>query len=262
MPAVPEPLDRQPRVRRCREPLRDRAVTAPASTSPIGDRRQPAEPVRGPARRRRGHPDTPHRPGRALRSQDLRTSADPVTLDGSVIKINPTTGRRPGQQPERLELRPEHPPDHRPGPAQPVPVRDLARQRALDRRRRLERVGGAQPDADPAGLGGQLRLALLRGGREAERLRLGQPEHLREPLHRGRDRRPGDRPGAHLQPLRSGGPRRELLERQLLGRRGRLLRHRPVSRAPTTRRCSSPTTRAIASGSSATAPAAPPTRPR
>ena len=30
--------------------------------------------------------------GGALRSQDLRTSADPVTLDGSVIKINPTTG--------------------------------------------------------------------------------------------------------------------------------------------------------------------------
>jgi PKD repeat protein/glucose/arabinose dehydrogenase len=30
--------------------------------------------------------------GGALRSQDLRTPADPVTLDGSVIRVNPTTG--------------------------------------------------------------------------------------------------------------------------------------------------------------------------
>ena len=30
--------------------------------------------------------------GGALRSQDLRTSADPVTLDGSVIRIDPDTG--------------------------------------------------------------------------------------------------------------------------------------------------------------------------
>ena len=186
------------------------------------------EPVRGPTRRRRGRADAAHGQGGALRSQDLRTSARPGDARRHGDQDQPGDWRGPAQQPQRLELRPEHTPDHRPGPAQPVPVRDLARQRALGRRRRLGRVGGAQPDADPAGLGGQLRLALLRGGREAGRLRLGQPEHLREPLQRGRDRRPRDRPGAHLQPLRSGGPGRELPERELFGCRGRLLRHRPV----------------------------------
>ena len=35
----------------------------------------------------------PTNEGGALRSQDLRTPADPVTLDGSVIRINPNTGQ-------------------------------------------------------------------------------------------------------------------------------------------------------------------------
>ena len=35
----------------------------------------------------------PANEGGALRSQDLRTPADPVTLDGSVIRINPNTGQ-------------------------------------------------------------------------------------------------------------------------------------------------------------------------
>ena len=30
--------------------------------------------------------------GGQLRSQDLRTSGDPVTLDGTIIRINPDTG--------------------------------------------------------------------------------------------------------------------------------------------------------------------------
>src|SRR5439155_16304097 len=30
--------------------------------------------------------------GGALRSQDLQTSGDPVTLDGSVIRVDPSTG--------------------------------------------------------------------------------------------------------------------------------------------------------------------------
>ncbi len=37
-------------------------------------------------------PDPPNEGG-ALRSQDLRTPADPVTLDGSIIRINPDTGQ-------------------------------------------------------------------------------------------------------------------------------------------------------------------------
>src|SRR4030095_15864095 len=35
-------------------------------------------------------PPTAH--GRALRSQDLRTSGDPVTLDGAILRVDPATG--------------------------------------------------------------------------------------------------------------------------------------------------------------------------
>ena len=37
-------------------------------------------------------PDPPNEGG-ALRSQDLRTPADPVTLDGSIIRVQPDTGQ-------------------------------------------------------------------------------------------------------------------------------------------------------------------------
>ncbi len=35
----------------------------------------------------------PANEGGALRSQDLRTPADPVTLDGSIIRVQPDTGK-------------------------------------------------------------------------------------------------------------------------------------------------------------------------
>jgi PKD repeat protein len=37
--------------------------------------------------------------GGALRSQDLRTSGDPVSLDGSIIRVNPSTGVAPPDNP-------------------------------------------------------------------------------------------------------------------------------------------------------------------
>jgi len=37
--------------------------------------------------------------GGALRSQDLRTSGDPVSLDGSIIRVNPSTGAAPADNP-------------------------------------------------------------------------------------------------------------------------------------------------------------------
>jgi PKD repeat protein/glucose/arabinose dehydrogenase len=37
--------------------------------------------------------------GGALRSQDLRTSGDPVSLDGSIIRVDPTTGVAPADNP-------------------------------------------------------------------------------------------------------------------------------------------------------------------
>ena len=41
----------------------------------------------------------PSAEGGALRSQDLRTSGDPVSLDGSLIRVNPSTGAAPSNNP-------------------------------------------------------------------------------------------------------------------------------------------------------------------
>ena len=37
--------------------------------------------------------------GGALRAQDIRTSSDPVTLDGTVIRVDPLTGAAPPDNP-------------------------------------------------------------------------------------------------------------------------------------------------------------------
>jgi glucose/arabinose dehydrogenase len=46
-----------------------------------------------------GSQTIPSAQGGALRSQDLRTSGDPVTLDGSVIRVDPDTGAAPSSNP-------------------------------------------------------------------------------------------------------------------------------------------------------------------
>ena len=53
-------------------------------TNPCGD---PPVPVGG-------HQTLPAAEGGALRSQDLRSSGDPVTLDGTIIRVDPATGAR------------------------------------------------------------------------------------------------------------------------------------------------------------------------
>ena len=159
----------------------------------------PRQPVRRPARRRRRtRCRRPTAEGGALRSQDLRTTGDPTSLDGTILRVDPATGaglpdnpmasssdanaRRIVayglRNPFRITTRPGH-------------------QRGLDRRRRLERVGGDQPPRQPdRGTGRQLRLAVLRGRRPPGRLRRGQPHHLREPLRRGHRRRSSRRTSA------------------------------------------------------------------
>ena len=52
----------------------------------------PAEPVRRPPHRRGRHPGPPGAEGGALRAQDLETAGDPVTFDGSVLRLDPSTG--------------------------------------------------------------------------------------------------------------------------------------------------------------------------
>ena len=83
--------------------------------------------------------------GGALRSQDIRTSGDPMTLDGTVLRIDPATGDPLPDNPlfgGSAHRRRSH---HRLWTAQSISRRDSARHpRALDRRRRLEQVGGAQ----------------------------------------------------------------------------------------------------------------------
>ena len=88
--------------------------------------------------------------GGALRSQDLRTSGDPVALDGSIIRVDPATGRGAPLQSARRQLRSERPADHRLRPAQSLPLHlPSGDERALDRRRGLERLGGDQPHPRP-----------------------------------------------------------------------------------------------------------------
>ena len=78
VPAVPEPHRRQPRVPR-RRAVRQRRRGGGLLRRRLGTDRQP---ICG----------DPANQGGALRSQDLRTAGDPVTLDGTVIRIDPATG--------------------------------------------------------------------------------------------------------------------------------------------------------------------------
>ena len=84
--------------------------------------------------------------GGALRSQDLRTGGDPVSLDGSIIRVDPATGAALADNP----LAGSSDPNARRIIAYGLrnPFRFTIRpgtERALGGGRRLERVGGDQP---------------------------------------------------------------------------------------------------------------------
>ena len=64
VPAVSEPLDRQPRVRRGRRPLRQRRRRRELQLRRLGPGRQPAQPLRRPAGRGRRDVDSADRRGR------------------------------------------------------------------------------------------------------------------------------------------------------------------------------------------------------
>jgi glucose/arabinose dehydrogenase/PKD repeat protein len=57
-----------------------------------GQRGSPRNPCGDPPTGVGGTQTAPSAEGGALRSQDLRTSGDPVTLDGSILRLNPDTG--------------------------------------------------------------------------------------------------------------------------------------------------------------------------
>ena len=131
--------------------------------------------------------------GGALRSQDLRTTADPARSTGP----SSASTRRPApacpDNPLAFSSRPERAPDRRVRLPQPVPVHASGRTRT--------RSGSATSAGTPGrrSTGSmhrrrrrELRLAVLRGRRAPVRLRRRQPEHLREPVRR--------RPGAVTAP--------------------------------------------------------------
>ena len=128
VPAVPEPLDRRPRVRRRRRALRERRRRRGLPHERLGtarrQRRQPdaAQPVRRPARRRseRRWRRPPPRAARCARRTCAR-AATRSALDGSVIRIDPDTGAARAGNPLAGSSRRQRAPHRRPRVPQPVP---------------------------------------------------------------------------------------------------------------------------------------------
>ena len=72
--------------------------------------------------------------GGALRSQDLRTTGDPTSLDGAILRVDPATGAGLPDNPLASSADRQRSPHRGPRAAQPVPHHDPSRhQRGLDR---------------------------------------------------------------------------------------------------------------------------------
>ncbi len=226
MPAVPEPLDRYDRLRQRRRALRERRRRRELQLRRLRPGRLPADqPVRRPADRGRRHADGAERAGRRAPQPgppDRRRSADLRRHRAAARSADRHADA--GQSPRRRRDRGRRP-DHRLRPPQSLPHGAPARhQRDVGRRRRLERMGGGQPDRQHRRHPDrELRLALLRGHPEAGKLPGLQLLALPAALQRRGDRH---RPVLRLSPQRQGGPQRGLRHRQLVGHRDRLLSRR------------------------------------
>ena len=171
VPTVPQPLVGTVPLRRRRLPLRRAPVTAPASTmSTTASTATPTPAIRPtraailrhrPARRL----TPPSAEGGALRSQSVRRTDGPATLDGTIIRVDPTTGAGVATNPFASQHRSQQAACARLRHAQPVPVHDApGHERAVGRRRRLEHLGGDQPRRrHHERRGDELRMAVLRG---------------------------------------------------------------------------------------------------
>ena len=168
------------------------AATARASTSPTtGQDGQPASnPCGDPPGGVGGNADAADRRGR--RAAQRRTSAPPATRSASTARscasTRPPAPRCP-DNPLVGSADAERPAHHRLRPAQPVPLHVPAgHQRDLDRRRRLEHLGGDQPRRRPDR---RQRRATSAGpatrARPAAGLRRGEPRRSARPLRRRPD---------------------------------------------------------------------------
>ena len=187
VPAVPEPLGRlrspsAPTARSTSAPATARASTSPttARTATRATRaatRRPASAARRPR---------PTAEGGALRSQDMRTTGDPASLDGAILRVNPDTGAALPDNPNagspdaehasHRRLRPAQPvPDHRSGPGRARSGRATSagtrgRRSTASRRRRRERRATSAGPATRAPAGGLVRQP--------------EPQPVREPVQR------------------------------------------------------------------------------
>ena len=246
VPAVPEPLDRRPRVRPGRGAVRERRRRCELQRRRLRTVRHPAQPLRRPARR----------PG----------GATPPTRRAAPCAPGPAHHRRPGRA--RRHRHP-HRSGHRRGAAG-QPARGSADANA----RRIVAYGFRNPfrftfrpgttssgSATSAGTTGKRSTGSPTRRRAVENF--GWPCYEGNGRQAGYDARQpdiceslyaaGPAPYAaalHVQPQRERRRRRDVPDRQLVDLRARLhvLRRAARTRRRTTARCSSPTTRATASG--------------
>ena len=260
MPAVPEPLDRLARRSAPTAPSTSPAATAPAfNFTDWGQDGNPRNPCGDPPGGVGAGLTPPTAEGGVLRSQDLRTPADPTTLDGAVLRVNPDTRRGMPDNPLAGSSDPNARRIIASRPAQPLPLNDQAGdERGLARRCRLAaRWEEINRIADPLGSVENFGWPCYEGSRRQPGRRRG-PEHLREPLREG--------------PAQSSLPTTPTATTPRSSRASRAptqrVRRSPASpstragpsRPPTTARSSSPTTRATASGSCSRAETASRTR--
>ncbi len=192
----------------------------------------------------------PSAEGGALRSQDLRTTSDPTTLDGAILRVDPTlakacrtTRSRPAPTPTRAGSSPTA-----------CATRSATRSARATGDLLVGDVGWNTWEeinrlADPGTARRMWRTSAGPATRAtgARRLRRGQPE---------RSARTSTPPAPAPSPRRTSptttaprSSRRDVPDRQLLDRRASpSTRTAAPSPTPTTARSSSPTTRATASG--------------
>ena len=186
VPAVPQPLDRDARVRSGRCAVRRAAGTARASTSSTTGRTA-SRSTRAATRREASGATLTRPPPRAARSA-ARTSARAATRWRStapILRVDPATGAGAARQPARRQRRPERATDHRLRPAQSRsgsrsgPGRTSSGSATSAGTTGRRSTGSPNPtDAVVENFG----WPCYEGTGRQSGLRRREPEHLREPL--------------------------------------------------------------------------------